>query len=100
MPNPVNGASGIAWGRATNAEPVPVRLRQLIVDHANRDGPVPTPLHALSLRDAGSAAPDDEEFEPELAQRTRAEIVASAAGAIVAQANLTQRSVRALLGIS
>ena len=55
MPNPVNGASGIAWGQATNAEPVPVRLRQLIVDHANRDRPVPTPLHALSLRDAGSA---------------------------------------------
>ena len=83
-------------GPAAQIEPVPVRLRELIVEYAARDVPVKTVLHSLSLR--GSAPENAAPLAPETVERTRAQIVASASLALIAQANYSQQTVRALLG--
>jgi len=72
---------------------MPDRLRDLIVDQSSRDAPFSTSLHELVLRTVADGRP----ITPAEIQRTRAEIIAQAAVSMVAQANHTGASVRALL---
>jgi hypothetical protein len=73
--------------------PMPDRLRDLIVEQSSRAAPFSTSLHELMLRTVADGRP----VTPAEIQRTRAEIIAQAGVSIVAQANHTGSSVRALL---
>ena len=73
--------------------PMPDRLRDLIVEQSSREAPFSTSLHELMLRTLADGRP----ITAAEIQRTRAEIIAQGAVSMVAQANHTGSSVRALL---
>ena len=102
---PTQGASDPAQAKtysaptaANDVSPMPDRLRDLIVQQARQDLPMSTSLHTLVLRSPASEPATENPTAFDLIQRTRAQIIAQASQSIVAQANHTGDSVRALLG--
>ena len=83
---------------ANDVSPMPDRLRDLIVDQAKKEGPLSTSLHTLVFRRMDSAPSNPDSLAVDLVERTRAQIIAQASASMIAQANLTDDSVRALLG--
>jgi hypothetical protein len=83
---------------ANDVSPMPDRLRDLIVQQASQDQPMTTSLHTLVMRAPASESGMENPLAFDLIQRTRAQIIAQASQSIVAQANHTGDSVRALLG--
>ena len=83
---------------ANDVSPMPDRLRDLIVQQSSEGQPMSTSLHSLVLRTPASESGMENPLAFDLVQRTRAQIIAQASQSMVAQANHTGDSVRALLG--
>ena len=83
---------------ANDVSPMPDRLRDLIVEQAKQQSPMATSLHTLVFRAPASESSNGSALSLDLVERTRAQIIAQASASMVAQANLTDDSVRALLG--
>ena len=83
---------------ANDVSPMPDRLRDLIVDQAKQQGPMATSLHTLVFRTPASEPSNGNTLTLDAVERTRAQIIAQASASMIAQANLTDDSVRALLG--
>jgi hypothetical protein len=93
---PVSSAKTYSAPEGNQVTEMPDRLRDLIVAQSTQNAPAATPLFGVVLRmpDASSTAP----LSSEQVVRTRAQIIAQASVSMVAQANHTGDSVRALLG--
>jgi hypothetical protein len=94
-PRPVARSDGAA-SAASAVSPMPDRLRDLIVGYASQVPPFSMSLLELARRTAADGRP----ITPEQIQRTRTEIIAQAPVSLLAQANHTGASVRALLRVA
>lgn len=103
-PMPTEGASDPAAKTysaptaANDVSPMPDRLRDLIVQQSSQAAPMSTSLHTLVLRGPEPSPAAENPLAFDQVQRTRAQIIAQASVSLVAQANHTGDSVRALLG--